>query len=765
MAKNIDYFGFDNPAESTAKPVPKDVDYFNFPEPKGTGESSTGKKQIPPEDLPAHVENMTNAIEEAKAKFASEPLSVTITDLVELYGNYVNMIANLIEERNRQAKLAEGVIPDLPPSLDYAGLIQESFGVDVDGVDVDEADKTVLDEHKAKATEEHERYIGLIDRTMPGLQEFDQLFDEIAKTGALNTGQSEWLPQLRAVYKHLSKPMFSHDEANEAFGEHMSKISKFLKDNRLSQTDAWEGGDLKPAADFDAIFEEFKALPTQPEELKNDTQRKELLRSSAHLLRSACDELQVAWEAVDIEWAELVDPAKRPTYTVMDWKSRTFQWGRETGRSRDFLPGIMRVKEELGYRPWNDPHRAKAPNPPSRKAGGNAKRPAPDGEGPHDESPAPKRPKAAAAARPKRPVKAAEGETDPATIRFQQTREADSDIQYLESWTQAEGPGQETRQGLEGLLSSTPMLEPYKPETAKPYRRDFQNIVRALKPLRDRVYRVTITQPNLGAELADAAARVRLEVLSLRGRRDNKSLKAQRLAAFRLVYLRALIVRRETDLAAREDPPPGPGMDEQRARRFEDWIEHERAWNEADVVGADRLKATSSRAAYDERVRRRTASIELWTQRITELRAEDVEEIVEEIEPEDPKTDEHKTTTGETEVVVDPTSTEVETTETEKVSEEVPAAPELTKTARHQLETRYPGTILANFPRRYQDGRRMDSIYLNTSDSRSLSGEDVFAQGGPPGYETMPTETTWEKLQYMIVLTHWRFLKAFEIGL
>ncbi|KAI0452835.1 hypothetical protein F5B21DRAFT_320054 [Xylaria acuta] len=34
---------------------------------------------------------------------------------------------------------------------------------------------------------------------------------------------------------------------------------------------------------------------------------------------------------------------------------------------------------------------------------------------------------------------------------------------------------------------------------------------------------------------------------------------------------------------------------------------------------------------------------------------------------------------------------------------------------------------------------------------------DVFARGGPPSYENLPRKTTWERLQYVLVLTYWRF--------
>ncbi|KAI1739106.1 hypothetical protein F4680DRAFT_422870 [Xylaria scruposa] len=38
-----------------------------------------------------------------------------------------------------------------------------------------------------------------------------------------------------------------------------------------------------------------------------------------------------------------------------------------------------------------------------------------------------------------------------------------------------------------------------------------------------------------------------------------------------------------------------------------------------------------------------------------------------------------------------------------------------------------------------------------------LPPADIFEAGGPPGYDKNPRKTRWQRLQYMIVLTYWRF--------
>ncbi|KAK7946032.1 uncharacterized protein PG986_010353 [Apiospora aurea] len=779
MVKDIDYFGFDKPAKSTAKCDPKDVDYFNFPKPTGTDETSTtkispccpGKPRKAPQDLPADVEKMTKAVEEAKLECGREYGSFTIHDLVNLYGGYITLIEDLVTEKVRQAKMTEGIFPDFPESIDYAYLAKKSVGIDIDGEeDPKEPDRKVLDEHKAKAAEEHKKYVELIARMMGHLKAFDDLFANIPKTGVFNTERREWHPELRALYQELNLPLFSQDDTNEALGEHTSNIAQFLNDHRPNTEDAWEAGELMNDGSFIDTFKEFQALPSSATELKTDIDRKDLLHSSAHLLREACHELQVDWRAVDIEWKELVDPKSRPAYTKVHWKRDAFKRGSGMDDAEEFNPGTFSVKEALGYR---DRQREQSPDPPVKKQRNTAFKRGPDDSGEVDDEspPAAKRAKAAAA-KPKPPRIAkntkepVRGETDPATVQFTEMRSADTDIQWLESYTMSYEAGQDRRRDLASLLAD-PLL-PYPSAAAKSYRGDFQNIVRSLRLLKNRVYGETTAasaQPTLAAELADAHDRVRAGVRSHQGKRDNRSLKAQRLAAFRLVYLRVLILRREMGLAAQGggQQKGGPSLDELHARRLEDWIDHETAWNEADVVTIGRLRATATatRRKYDERVRKRNASIKRWTEKIEELRKKD--------EAEQQKQREEEKTTAAEVLVVDPTPTpnkvvEEDEKEEEKWEEE-PTAPVLSKTARHQLETRYQGSILADFPRRYQGARRMDSKYWSTTDSRSLSGVDAFRPGGPPGWETMPTETTWEKLQYMVVLTHWRFLKAFEIGL
>ncbi len=40
---------------------------------------------------------------------------------------------------------------------------------------------------------------------------------------------------------------------------------------------------------------------------------------------------------------------------------------------------------------------------------------------------------------------------------------------------------------------------------------------------------------------------------------------------------------------------------------------------------------------------------------------------------------------------------------------------------------------------------------------------DPFAAGGPPGWEKLPLETVWDRVQYMWVLTYWRFFQLREL--
>ena len=40
---------------------------------------------------------------------------------------------------------------------------------------------------------------------------------------------------------------------------------------------------------------------------------------------------------------------------------------------------------------------------------------------------------------------------------------------------------------------------------------------------------------------------------------------------------------------------------------------------------------------------------------------------------------------------------------------------------------------------------------------------DPFTAGGPPDWETLPRESYWERLEYMWIMTHWRFYQLREL--
>ncbi|KAK6859155.1 hypothetical protein PG995_005008 [Apiospora arundinis] len=70
-----------------------------------------------------------------------------------------------------------------------------------------------------------------------------------------------------------------------------------------------------------------------------------------------------------------------------------------------------------------------------------------------------------------------------------------------------------------------------------------------------------------------------------------------------------------------------------------------------------------------------------------------------------------------------------------------------------------------------KEGRILGSLtYKTTGPAAHRPAADpnsatIFAAGGPPGFRGIPTDTVYEKLQYMIILTYWRCWMAAETGL
>ncbi|KAK7973618.1 hypothetical protein PG989_015466 [Apiospora arundinis] len=687
-----------------------------------------------PERLLEEGKEWIDKIEQAKYGINAVPSTYTIHDLVKLYSEYVHHLKEVIGLSLHPARNSEDTDATHPSDdNEYSRLLRQELELD-DAADANAANIYEIPKSEPHPDVEQEAKpdfpFAIADLTR-SLALFEPAFREVSKDGVFVTERRVWYPKLKEANELLTEPVFSNKESNEKLSEHMMDMSLFLQENKPDPAESWKGGALKGNETFDATFESFKLLGAQMRFPKNDSKRKELLRGSSQLLRKACSDLLLDWKAVDIEWKALVDPTQRPTYIRVPNSDPHFTVGQGTNGSQGYLPGILDVKHALGCDPKTD-STGKA-NTSKRRSSGS------------DDGPAAKR------QHTKAPAQQATDEQLKAFKDSFNLAYADADIGLFHSFGGlAKAEPAKCRQVMTPLVANRDV-------TMKNYQKDFKRIVQAARRLHDRVYsnNNAASARQLLAEIEQVTKRVRDEIAALRGVMNATSLKKQRLAAFKLVYHRALAVRLVAGTVASRGGPTkvsGNGlvvndMDDQHKKRFEDWIEHERAWNDADKYAYDRLVDPEP---YLITWAKRAENIEHWGKQVEALEARMAKGL--EAQNGGAAAAQGSASTGQ--AVAADTPTEPQPEPVRKF--------ELTEEDLQMLETRYTGTILTN--RCFRE-RRLDFSYQEDKDSRGPNGVDTFAAGGPPGYKCLPTRTNWEKLQYMIVLTHWRYHQAFECHL
>lgn len=771
----IDYWKVDAPIEECE---PKD-DYFRF------GKSNKELVDLFYGDKYTFEELLTRFhaflvdINGARLQVDDDQNAVSIHALAKLYSEYVDFFEAVLKNSHHAAMLAEGRRYK-SNERGYYDIIREQFGLGEEG-DADREYKIPDEEQeepREKSPEEWNKHQGLILDMTNALNHFDYLFTIFQyrvvngpqpDTTAFITERRVWHPKLRAAHKKLGKPVFGHN--SQTLWDHMATIAQFLQDHRPDQAGAWEGGVLQGNEAFEATFKNFKAL--EDRKIQYDFQRKGLCRSSAWLLREACADLQLDPTAVDIEWKTLVDPQQTPAYTRRPITCPSFTFGTgthdaESNKDNEHRHmGILHVKRALGYDPDKDPQANAENNATGAVQANTTKRRRQSGGG--------------EAGRPakRRQTEAGAGtgvSADAAASQPISFAEAADDVDWIEGYAAAPlgiaSPGARhgNRTGLHAIVNGV---------GTGVWHQDVSTLVRQVRRLRDRVLAAPATEAEeekgprrLLDELEVACARARAEVESHRGKLNNRSLKLARLAAYKLIWLRALTVRRAAQLAeARSGSAGGDDgcawvglrldMEEHRRRRLVDWTTHEQVNNEADQFRIDRLLKSGSPEEDLGFIAARNEMIDQWALEIEALQARVAARqaggfVEEQPQPQQPVQAEEE----EEEAVV------VEVVEEEGHQHHRRRG--LSEDDRARLEAWYGGTIFGN-RRLHRGGRWLDTAFYNNDyngDSRRPGdGVDAFRAGGPRGYETLPAGTTWEKLQYMVVLTHWRFQQAWEIRL
>ncbi|KAK8109409.1 hypothetical protein PG999_007546 [Apiospora kogelbergensis] len=683
-------------------------------------------------------------IRNARNSAQLEDTEMTIHDLIPIYTRYIAFMERIIDVSVALLQQAE-VGAFEPAESEYARLLRQELNIQ---------DDTKSEKNGQDAVEEAQLLAGFallsyyqsVGETMAAFPLFDDAFAGVAREGVFNTDRRVWYPQLKEAYKTLCKPVFS---SSPNIADHLLFMSSYLNEHKPDPAGSWENGVLQGNEAFDATFERFQLLGAQFRFPKDDSERKLLIRGSAQMLREACSDLLLDWKAADIEWQALVDPGQRPTYVSVPITDPTFAAGRVTTSLQNYLRGILAAKYALGC----DPAQDSQANAGATKANSSKRRAAGDAS----EGPSAKRQQTGTTTTT---TTATTADAQAQLQEFQRAFDVDrarADVDLL----QRHAGLQEPTCGHDPVL--TPLV-PYRDATLRAYQKDLRGVVATARGLRGRVLADVAAAADEGATrellalLEGQAERARTDVCMSQGKRNSGALKQRRIAAFRLVYYRALAVLLVAGAAARgqqarvaADPRVADDLDQQHVRRFRDWVMHEEAWNAADRYAIGTMGVNDPQS-YRDRIQNRDANIALWNSMAEALRAP--AGSAKKGAKTAPKASAAAPYIKEEEPVADHPAAEAE--------EGVAQKARLTEEDTNLLATQYTRTILTN--RRFHE-RRMDHIYQNKTDSRGPNGEDTFARGGPPGYKGLPTATAWDKLQYMIVLTHWRFHQAFECRL
>ncbi|KAI0186335.1 hypothetical protein EV127DRAFT_439091 [Xylaria flabelliformis] len=365
------------------------------------------------------------------------------------------------------------------------------------------------------------------------------------------------------------------------------------------------------------------------------------------------------------------------------------------------------------------------------------------------------------------------------------------------------------RPGWERL--QTPTVETRR-TTLVSYHEDLLSIV-------DQVYKRRFGLPAARSKLPQTAAargswltRANKELVSAREEVNSfinsattpAKAKKLRLAAYKLKLLRALYT---VGLLSGNPAASAEEIQEGLIGRLDDWILHEEAWNVAEKTILGRSAITQE--TYDiinSQIEERDANIARWKGLRDEVEkgpgggyddepAARLDTFMKKNNNKPPSPDKEDEEQGEYEFGEDEINADDDLDDNNKKSDdtEMTNASDL-EVPNDQVQDKEPedpydkvltdqeiknGMILLYnvlFPKKpdggpylldYKEEWRRRAWYTKAAQAE-LAGKpqpprnhlpitDIFEAGGPPGYEKNPRKTRWQRLQWMIVLTYWRF--------
>lgn len=512
---------------------------------------------------------------------------------------------------------------------------------------------------------------------------------------------------LRRVLRELGSAPWHN--LNPRINEHILDMYYELAEMAPTPQESWDGDDLRDSEDFQKVFDDFQTNGAQ--NLIDEGSCSALIHRSHRSLELAIEALGLPAILSSIP-RDLLDDELNPTYLHYPCTAPEFLYGRNGHR------GILHVKQAHGG-PLTADEQTRMNAAARRRSRGD------DGQATQEPTQEPKRRR--------------RNTTYTLTLENVEAEHLAMDCDA--------GNEREYRRPTQDLLV-TP-TNPYTPEVLEKYGRDFKAAIVSIRVDLDLNFEPPITPERRNAmldRLSNGIGEQRAAARELDLGNNNLQLKRARVAAFKIKYMRMLYMK----LILTQDPPlSDAAMRRALAMRLADWRLHEEIWNTADVQAVGRRSKTASREANRERrrqlqhdIRRRTKNAVKW---------EAMEEAL--------------TTTGaaaaEEEAVVE---------EPEPVAAPRPAGqPRNAGLIDKILGNHRPGRSVF-YNKRLEQGRerwwracinaRSNGLPVPPRPVLRDTGPEPYALEGPPGHEQLPLGSVWEKLQYMIVLTHWRIYQG-----
>jgi hypothetical protein len=513
---------------------------------------------------------------------------------------------------------------------------------------------------------------------------------------------------LRPVHKRLLADMLRLASTQYTSGANGLSMHLISMGNQLHQIwpparEAWveDGTDLKPDEDFERLYEAFSSL--------QDIGSYDLyVKNSWIHLNMACRALHIP------EHKSLPDPdffrnETRPTYVDYSCTSEEFLYGKGD------RPGILSVKKILG-------------GPLTAEEHGNIKEAAKKREKKRGN----KRRAGKQAGREERGPKRARTQAGYTMTRLN----AAADVENI--LRDSKYPGIDTPDAARIITPTCKNRE----NMLGAYRKDLRRIANAIYKVKFGLPTTTAKLPQTPAQRTTWLQSAATEINSTRAMVNiyigsiNSPAKAKqlRLAAYRLKLARAMYTLGL--LSGEPSASPAEIRDGLQAR-LDDWILHEQAFNAADRFQLSSRMKQATADTLRANIQERDDNITRWREMRGDLGNQPA-----------PNKNNHRGNGGNEAPPADDDNDgedDDDANTADEGGEDEEGIPWLTDEEIERATIMLNGVLI---PRKPKSSNWLP-IYKDVT--------DPFAAGGPPNHDQLPLGSVWERLQYMWVITHWRF--------